>query len=211
MADETITALREQQYPFVLVNRVASDAGDLAVLVDNHAAAFGAVSHLAELGHRRIGHIAGPLSTTTGIERRGGYLAAVASLGLAQDPDLIVEADAYTVSAGYDALAAMLAGSGHPTAVFAANDLIAIGMLQLLRTLGIRVPQELSIVGFDDIPLVGLLDPALTTVRVPQSEMGMAGARLLIDRLEGRPIGDVRITLPTELIIRASSAPPASK
>jgi LacI family transcriptional regulator len=208
MADDTIAALRDQQFPFVLLNRVAGDAGDLAVLVDNHAAAFEVVTHLKDLGHRRIGHIAGPHKTTTGVERRNGYVAAIAAHGLADEPGLVVEAEAFTARAGYDALSVMLAGPGRPTAVFAANDLIAIGMLQLLRTMGVRVPQDISIVGFDDIPLAGLLDPALTTVCVPQPEMGMAGARLLIDRLEGRPIDDFRVTLPTELIVRASSAPP---
>jgi LacI family transcriptional regulator len=104
----------------------------------------------------------------------------------------------------------MLAGTARPTAVFAANDLIAIGMLQRLRGIGARVPGDLSIVGFNDIPLAGLLEPALTTVRVPQLEMGAVGAHLLIDRLEGRPIGDVRLTLPTELVIRASTAAPSA-
>jgi DNA-binding LacI/PurR family transcriptional regulator len=79
-------------------------------------------------------------------------------------------------------------------------------MLQRLRRIGVRVPDDLSIVGFNDIPLAGLLEPALTTVRVPQLAMGVAGAHLLIDRLEGRPIGEIRLTLPTELVIRASSA-----
>jgi DNA-binding LacI/PurR family transcriptional regulator len=104
----------------------------------------------------------------------------------------------------------MLAGSARPTAIFGANDLIAIGMLQRLREIGVRVPQDISIVGFNDIPLAGLLEPALTTVRVPQLEMGVAGAHLLIDHLEGKPIGEVRVTLPTRLIIRASSAAPAA-
>jgi len=129
--------------------------------------------------------------------------------GLADEPALVVVAEAFSEAAGRRALATMLAGSARPTAVFAANDLIAIGMLQRLRQVGARVPQDLSIVGFNDIPLAGLLEPALTTVRVPQLEMGLAGTHLLIDRLEGRPIRDVRLTLPTTLVIRASTAPPA--
>jgi len=210
MADDTIAELREEAFPFVLLNRATQSTEDLAVVVDNYAASVEVVAHLAALGHRRVGHIAGPQNTTTGVDRREGYRAGVLALGLADDPELVVEADAFSEEAGYRALGIMLAGSARPTAVFAANDLIAIGMLQRLRKIGTRVPGDLSIVGFNDIPLAGLLEPALTTVRVPQLDMGIAGARLLIDRIEGRPIGAVRLTLPTELVIRASSAAPAA-
>jgi LacI family transcriptional regulator len=206
MADETIEGLRADSFPFVLVNRAAQDGEDLAVVVDNHAAAVEVVAHLAALGHRRVGHIAGPQNTTTGRDRREGYEAGVRAHGLADEPALVVEADAFSEDAGDRALGIMLAGPAQPTAVFAANDLIAVGMLQRLRRIGVRVPDDLSIVGFNDIPLAGLLEPALTTVRVPQLAMGVAGAHLLIDRLEGRPIGEIRLTLPTELVIRASSA-----
>jgi LacI family transcriptional regulator len=206
MADETIEGLRADSFPFVLVNRAALDGEDLAVVVDNHAAAVEVVAHLAALGHRRVGHLAGPQNTTTGRDRREGYEAGVRAHGLVHEPALIVEADAFSEDAGDRALGIMLAGPARPTAVFGANDLIAIGMLQRLRRIGVRVPDDLSIVGFNDIPLAGLLEPALTTVRVPQLAMGVAGAHLLIDRLEGRPIGEIRLTLPTELVIRASSA-----
>jgi len=206
MADETIEGLRADSFPFVLVNRAAQDGEDLAVVVDNHAAAVEVVAHLAALGHRRVGHIAGPQNTTTGRDRREGYEAGVRAHSLAHEPALVVEADAFSEDAGDRALGIMLAGPARPTAVFAANDLIAVGMLQRLRRIGVRVPDDLSIVGFNDIPLAGLLEPALTTVRVPQLAMGVAGAHLLIDRLEGRPIGEIRLTLPTELVIRASSA-----
>lgn len=208
MADHTIADLRDEGYPFVLLNRATDSAGDLAVVVDNCAAAVEVVGYLASLGHRRIGHIAGPRDTTTGVERREGYLIGVVRHGLADEPELVVEAEAFSVEAGRRALRVMLDGPARPTAVFAANDLIAIGMLQLLREAGTPVPDRLSIVGFNDIPLAGLLQPALTTVRVPQLEMGVVGAHLLIDRLEGLPIGTVRVTLPTELVIRSSSAPP---
>jgi len=206
MADETIEGLRADSFPFVLVNRAAQDGEDLAVVVDNHAAAVEVVAHLAALGHRRVGHIAGPQNTTTGRDRREGYEAGVRAHGLAHEPALVVEAEAFSEDAGDRALGIMLAGPARPTAIFAANDLIAVGMLQRLRRIGVRVPDDLSIVGFNDIPLAGLLEPALTTVRVPQLAMGVAGAHLLIDRLEGRPIGEIRLTLPTELVIRASSA-----
>lgn len=210
MADDSIAELRGEGFPFVLLNRATQNAEDLAVVVNNHAAAVEVVAHLAALGHRRVGHIAGPSNTTTGVDRREGYRAGVLAYGLADEPELVVEANAFSEEAGHRALGIMLGGPARPTAVFAANDLLAIGMLQRLRQIGAHVPGDLSIVGFNDIPLAGLLEPALTTVRVPQLEMGVAGAHLLIDRLEGRPIGDVRLTLPTQFIVRASSAAPAA-
>jgi LacI family transcriptional regulator len=208
MADDTIAGLREEDFPFVLLNRAAQSTQDLAVVVDNHAAAAGVVEHLAALGHRRIGHIAGPQNTTTGVERLEGYRAAILAHGLPHDRELVVEATAFSEEAGGRAIGMMLGGPSRPTAVFAANDLIAIGMLLQLREMGIQVPRGLSVVGFNDIPMAGLLEPALTTVRVPQLEMGVVGAHLLIDRLEGRAIGDPRRTLSTDLIVRASSAAP---
>lgn len=213
MADARIAELRgEGGIPFVLLNRATrADDDDLAVVVDNASAAFDAVAHLAALGHRRVGHIAGPQGTTTGLERLEGFRAGVSAMGLATDPGLVVEADGFTIEEGSRALMTMLADGARPTAVFAANDMIAIGILQRLRDVGVVVPRGMSVVGFNDIPLAGLLEPALTTVRVPQREMGIAGADLLIDRLEGRPIEDGRVTLPTELVIRASTAaPPAA-
>jgi LacI family transcriptional regulator, galactose operon repressor len=210
MADETIAGLRDDGFPFVLLNRGARFPGDLVVVVDNLAASIEVVDHLAALGHRRIGHIAGPQNTTTGMDRLDGYREAVRALGLADDPELVAYAAGFSVASGRRALAAMLAGPARPTAVFAANDLIAIGMLQHLRQVGVRVPGDLSIVGFNDIPLAGLLEPALTTVRVPQLEMGAVATHLLIDRLEDRPIHDVRVTLPTALVVRSSTAAPAT-
>ncbi len=208
MADDTIAELREEAFPFVLLNRATESAEDLAVVVDNFAAARGVVAYLAALGHRRVGHIAGPQNTTTGVDRRDGFRDGVLAFGLADEPELMVEATAFSEEAGRRALQAMFAGPARPTAIFAANDLIAVGMLQELRQIGARVPADLSIVGFNDIPLAGLLEPALTTVRVPQLDMGLVGANLLIDRLEDRPISQVRLTLPTELVVRASSAAP---
>ena len=210
MADVTIAELRKEVFPFVLLNRATERGDDLAVVVDNHGAAVGVAAHLADLGHRRVGHVAGPQNTTTGVERLEGYRAGVLAFGLADEPELVVEATAFSEEGGDLALQMMLAGSARPTAIFAANDLIAIGILQRLRRIGMRVPGDLSIVGFNDIPMAGLLEPALTTVRVPQLEMGVAGANLLIDRLEGQPISQVRVTLPTELVVRASSAPPVA-
>lgn len=209
MGNATITGLRREQFPFVLLNRSAHAAGDLAVLVDNRAGAETVVAHLAALGHRRVAHIAGPSSTTTGAERWAGFTDAARAHGLATDKRLLIEAEAFSEAAGYAATRTLLARGNALTAIFAANDLIAIGALAAIREAGLRVPDDISIVGFNDIPLAGLLEPALTTVRVPQLEMGRGAAELLVARLEGRQAGPCRVILPTTLIVRASSARPA--
>ena len=110
MADDTIAELREEAFPFVLLNRATESAEDLAVVVDNHAAAVEVVAHLAALGHRRVGHIAGPQNTTTGVDRLEGYRAGVLAHGLADEPELVVEANAFSEEAGHRALGIMLAG-----------------------------------------------------------------------------------------------------
>ena len=209
MADATITGLRRDRFPFVLLNRSARGAEDLAVLVDNKAAAEAVVAYLAALGHRRVAHIAGPRTTTTGAERWAGFIAAARAHGLATDRNLLIEAEAFSDAAGYRSARELFARGNVPTAIFAANDLIAIGALVAVREAGLRVPRDVSIVGFNDIPLAGLLEPALTTVRVPQLEMGRRAAELLVGRLEGRQRGPCRVILPTTLVIRASSTGPA--
>lgn len=209
MGDATIAGLRRDRFPFVLLNRSARGAGDLAVLVDNRAGAEAVVAHLAALGHRRVAHIAGPSTTTTGAERWAGFTAAARANGLVADRRLLIEADGFSEAAGYASTRKLLARGNAPTAIFAANDLIAIGALAAIREAGLRVPHDISIVGFNDIPLAGLLEPALTTVRVPQLEMGHRAVELLVGRLEGSQHGPCRIILPTTLVVRASSAGPA--
>lgn len=199
MADATVDGMRADRFPFVLVNRGAGGTDDLAVTVDNAAAAASVIDHLAALGHRTIAHIAGPRTTTTGAERAEGALAAGRRNGLRIS---VVDAEAWSELAGYRA-ARQLFRDGVPTAVFGANDLIALGVLRAAREAGLRVPEELALAGFNDIAEASLLD--LTTVHVPQEEMGARAARLLIARLEGEPIAQPRIVLDAELVVRGSS------
>ena len=203
MADATVSSVRRERFPFVLVNRGSRSTADHSVEVDNDSAARAVVAHLAALGHRRIAHIAGPLSTTTGAERAAGYRSAMREHGL-DDAICVVEAAAYSEDAGR-AATEQLRGR-HPTAVFAANDLLAIGALQAFRAAGTRVPDDVSLVGVNDIPLAGLIDPPLTTTRVPQREMGQIAARMLIALLEGEPVERPHVLLATELIVRGSTA-----
>jgi LacI family transcriptional regulator len=207
MADATVAAIRRERFPFVLVNRGSRVSADLSVEVDNERAAANVIAHLAGLGHRRIAHIAGPSSTTTGAERASGYREAMRAHGLATDASLIAEADAYAEPSGYAAAVKLLRAS--PTAIFAANDLLILGALRAAREAGLRVPQDVSLVGVNDIPLVGLIDPPLTTVRVPQREMGDIAARMLIAVLENEPVGRRHVLLDTTLIVRGSTAAPS--
>lgn len=208
MADATLTGVRRDRLPFVLVNRGSRVTADHSVEVDNERAAETVVAHLASLGHRRIAHIAGPLSTTTGAERAAGYRAAMTAHGLGAHA-LVVEASAYSEDAGRDAAAKVLGAD--PTAIFAANDLIAIGVLRALREVGRRVPRDVSLVGVNDIPLAGFLDPPLTTMRVPQREMGGVAARMLIALLEGEPLTRRQVVLETSLVVRGSTAAVAGR
>ena len=199
LAAATVDALRADRFPFVLVNRGAGGADDLAVTVDNVGLAASVIEHLAALGHRRIAHVAGPRTTTTGAERAEGAFAAGLRHGLRVS---VVDAEAWSELAGYRA-ARQLFRDGVPTAVFGANDLIALGVLRAARDEGLAVPEDLALVGFNDIAEASLLD--LTTVRVPQEEMGARAARLLIARLEGEPIPEPRVVLVAELVVRGSS------
>lgn len=204
MADTTVSLVRRDRFPFVLVNRGSRSTADHSVEVDNETAARVVVAHLAALGHRLIAHIAGPLSTTTGAERASGYRAAMRESGL-EDGICVVEAAAYSQDAGRASAEALLAR--RPTAVFAANDLLAIGALQSLRAAGLRVPGDVSLVGVNDIPLAGLIDPPLTTMRVPQREMGEIAARMLIALLEGERVERPQVMLAAELVVRGTTAP----
>ena len=208
MADATLDTVRRERFPFVLVNRGSRVAADLAVEVDNERAARSVVDHLVALGHRRIAHIAGPLSTTTGAERAAGFREALSAHGVTVADDLVVEADAYAEGAGYAAGKRVL--RARPTAIFAANDLLLIGALRAAREAGLRVPADLSLVGVNDIPLAALIDPPLTTVRVPQREMGELAVGILIARLEGRDVPVPRVRLETRLVVRGSTAAPAA-
>lgn len=200
MADGTIDGLRVDRFPFVLVNRAAGGADDLVVSVDNSGSAERVVEHLVERGHSRIAHVAGPRSTTTGAERITGVMTAARRLGVSVD---IVEAETWSELGGYRA-ARQLFRDVPPTAIFGANDLIALGALRAAREAGLRMPEDIAIAGFNDTPEAQLV--GLTTVHVEQEEMGARAATLLIAQLEGERILQRNVVLPAELVIRGSTA-----
>ncbi|WID95037.1 LacI family DNA-binding transcriptional regulator [Bosea vestrisii] len=199
-------AARGRLPPIVVALEMLPGLNLPTVKVDNHAAARAAVAHLARLGHRRIAHIAGPMPDPMSVDRRDGYLAGLADAGIAADPRLVVEGD-FGLAAGRAAIRTLDAGGVDYTAVFAASDQMAVGAMGELRARGRNVPDDVSVVGFDDIVLAEAVEPQLTTVHQPRREIGQAAMVLLIAQLSGQ--GDRSdLVLPTRLVERASTAAP---
>ncbi|MFO1116022.1 MAG: LacI family DNA-binding transcriptional regulator [Beijerinckiaceae bacterium] len=195
--------------PAVLVNR-ADDAARLpCVLSDDSKGMRLAVEHLVGLGHRRIGHVAGPQEVSTGAARRRGFEAAIALAGRAAPP--VACASAYTRAEGRAAALKLMALARRPTAIVAANDLLALGVYDALATLGLECPRDVSVVGHNDMPYVDMLAPPLTTVRIRQTDIGREAARILIAVMSGGQSRKKRAILDCELIVRASTAPPRSR
>jgi DNA-binding LacI/PurR family transcriptional regulator len=179
-----------------------------SVDVDNVAGARRAVEYLISLGHRRIGCVTNaPLAYTAARERLAGYRAALDEANIEPHPDWIVEA-AFDAQSGHHAMAKLL-DRAELDAVFVASDVVAFGALGALRAAKRRVPHDISVVGFDDIPLAAFLDPPLTTIRLPAYELGRAVGTALLDRI-ATPAAPRRTLLPTELVVRESTGPPRS-
>ena len=164
-----------------------------------------ATAHLIALGHRRIGFIEGPPEAMVSIARLHGHHAAMSQGGLTIDPGLM-RAGEFTFDAGFTAAAELLSLRGRPTALFASNDAQALGAIEAARTLGLRVPEELSVVGFDDMLAAQWSAPPLTTVRQPFAEMGHIALRRLLRLIAGEQLSSPRIELATQLVIRKSTA-----
>jgi LacI family transcriptional regulator len=210
--DENPLAVHRAGVPLVFIDReIHGSAVDFdTVLVDNRGGARGAVEHLVGLGHRRIAIISGPLESTPGRERFEGFSAAMAAAGL-DLPDNHVQFGAFREREAYQAMLRLLALPNPPTAVFVGNNLMTIGALHAVRDMAVRVPDELSIIGFDDHVFADLLAPPLTVVSRPMEDQGVLAMRLLLNRLEGRADATPRrIVLDTELTIRGSTGPPTA-
>jgi LacI family transcriptional regulator len=200
----------------VLVNRLAEEFSFPSVSVDNERGIRLAVSHLTGLGHRRIAHVAGPQDTSTGRDRLRGFRAALQAAGLAADPALITHAAAFAIEEGYRCTRELLgagAGATRPaapvcTAIAAGNDMLAIGCYKALDEAGLRCPEDVSVIGFNDMPFIDRLRPPLSTIAFPHYQVGTEAAQLLLERLAGdeRPVRS--LYLAPELVVRGSTAPP---
>lgn len=179
-----------------------------SVITDNKLAAMRAVRYLVELGHRDIGHVIGPSRNQTTNERQLGFEAAMREAGLAINPDWVTQGN-YNMESGMAAAEAMLAAGRLPSAIFSANDEMAIGFIHRLRGAGLDCPRDISVVGFDDIAVAPYFDPPLTTMRQPRDEIGARATRMLIDIIEGAlPQNEPsHVVLRAELVVRESTRP----
>ncbi|MBT2323510.1 LacI family DNA-binding transcriptional regulator [Variovorax paradoxus] len=201
--DPLVDYLKKAGMHTVLVNR-ADESGRLpAVVSDDRLAMKLAVDHLVAAGHRRIAHLAGPQNVPTGVARRQGVEQALRDRGL--EPAGIAECESYSREAGRKAMQQLLAQNERPQAVVCCNDLVALGAYDLLREEGLRVPQDISITGHNDMPLVDMVDPPLTTIRLPHRELGWRAAEMLFDEIEGKALSASTVVLRPELVVRAST------
>ena len=210
-SSDELAQLLAQGYRFVVVDPLKPLAADIPSVSAAHASgADQAMQHLLELGHRRIAAITGPNGWLATEERRRGYHAALAAAGILPDPALEVESN-FEVLGGRHAANTLLDLPDPPTAIFAFNDNLAIGILQASRARGVRVPGDLSVVGFDDVEHATIVTPALTTIRQPLAEMGRTAVNLLMRLLERQRFETLHIELATRLVVRQSTGPPGNE
>ncbi len=194
--------------PVVLMNRIAEDYSLPSVTVDNERGVKMAISHLTSLGHRAIACIAGPQDVSTGLARYRGFEAAMAGAGLEVPPGRVAFARSFSIEEGYRCATEILAGGAGCTAFAAGNDMLAVGCYLALDAAGLSCPADISVVGFNDMPFIGMLRPPLTTVAFSHYQVGTEAAQLLIERLAGT--GPVKVLyLAPELVVRGSTARPA--
>lgn len=204
---EELSALHEAGYPFVIMDpRIASDDRAPIVSAAHSSGAVAAVDHLLQLGHERIAAITGPIGWLATDERLRGYRGAIGAAGAVSAPELVVESD-FSIESGRRAAEQLLSLPERPTAIFAFNDMTAIGAIQAAREHGLRIPQDISIVGFDDTLEATIVEPALTTVRQPLAEMGRIAVTQLVRLIENRRIEALHIELETTLVVRESTGP----
>lgn len=201
-ARQGLSAEIELDTPVVIINNAYQEHIGYSVETDNAAGGRAATQHLIELGHTRIAHIAGPEREWDAVERQAGYEQALQAAGLPLDPNLIVRGDSRP-QGGIQAMKQLLALPSRPTALFCYNDTTALGAMRSARAAGLRIPEELSVVGFDDIDLAPFFEPPLTTVAQPKRRMGEMAVQMLLELLAGRPVVDQ--VLPNELIVRGST------
>ncbi|MEU2308575.1 LacI family DNA-binding transcriptional regulator [Streptomyces misionensis] len=200
--------LTSRSIPFVVVDPAGDPGPDVpSIGATNWQGGLAATRHLIELGHTRIGAISGPTRMMCSRARIDGYRAAMETAGLPVDPSLVLDGD-FHHEAGYRLGLELLRRPDRPTAIFAGNDLQALGLYEAARELGLRIPEDLSVVGFDDLPVARWVGPPLTTVRQPLTEMAEAAARLVLELGSAQEErAATRLELATSLVVRSSTAP----
>jgi LacI family transcriptional regulator len=202
-----IETLRRQNFPYVLIDHQGIGDEHRSVGATNWQGAADATRHLIDLGHRRIGFITGAMELGCAVERLAGYRATLGEYGIAADPALVYEGD-FLRPAGLAGARELLSQPDPPTAIFASNDEMALGVIQAARDCGLRVPDDLSVIGFDDIPPAAMVYPPLTTVRQPLAQMGRVATQMLLRLIDNPQLQVEHVALPTELIVRQSCQAP---
>ena len=192
--------------PVVAVDHNAGSSSLPSVDSDNFNGAVTATDYLIGLGHRRIGFLEGRADLESARLRKGGYRHALEKAGITVDPALIRVGEFQPESAE-DAARQLLTTGGEPSAIFAANDVSALATISVARSLGLRVPDDLSVIGFDNVPESALSDPPLTTIEQPIQQMGFDATRLLIGLIDGEEVPSTHTMLPTRLVVRGSCRP----
>ncbi len=193
----------------VCVDRLPKRWQGDSVTVANEEGAYAATQYLIKLGHRRIAVITGPLHFTNAEQRVRGFRRAMKEAGLTVAPEYLQESS-FDLSGGHSKALLLLRMLPRPTAIFAGNDMIAMGVIQTIHELGLHCPNDLSVIGFDDLEFAALISPPLTSVFQPGYQLGATAARILLDRVQGNKGPARHIVLPTEIRIRESVAPPPS-
>lgn len=209
--DPGIAELIELGIPVVSLNRRLDISTVPYVINDDNVGMNLLLKHFFDLGHRRIGHIAGPRELSTGQIRATAFTEGCKALGLTDCADLIYYSDRFEEAEGERCTVELLRTHPEITALLCANDRLAIGAYSGIRSLGLRVPQDISVTGFNDSPILESIPPRLTTVRIQKFEIGQTGAKLLLNALQGGPKGPIGTVLPVELIIRDSTCAPRSE
>jgi LacI family transcriptional regulator len=200
--------LHREGVRMVMVNRRPDNLDVPSITPDDATGIALSVGHLAELGHRRIAHLAGPANTSTGVVRARSFRSTIHDLGLDEDPRLTTVCHHWSEAAGAEALRGLLDAGLDFTAVVAGNDLIALGCYDVFAERGIACPEDMSVVGFNDMPFLDKLRPPLTTISIPHQQIGAEAARLLLDSIAEPDRPARSVLLPLTLVVRASTAPP---
>ena len=201
---DSLEFLVGRNMPVVMIDRDVPSVEVDAVLTDNQLGGYLATHHLLELGHRRIACISGPSSITPSAERMIGYRKALEEAGLPYDEKLILRGD-YHAQSGMEITHSILKMNPRPTAIFALNDLMALGALRAAAEDGCTVPGDLAVVGYDDLEIARFTNPPLTTIAQPKKEIGVKAIELLVDRISRKDRSPTRLVLPPELIVRRST------
>lgn len=202
-----LDALREQNFPYILIDQVDPTENSSVVDATNWQGAYEATQYLSQLGHTEIAFITGVLAIRSAVDRLQGYKAALADCDIPVRDDLVFEGD-FQQETGYEITKSLLRNLDPlPTAIFASNDLLALGAMDAAREYGLRIPDDISIMGFDDIPQASLVFPKLTTVRQPLAQMGQVAVQMLMAQIEDQSRLPQRVTLATQLVVRDSCGP----